>query len=152
MLFGLLYLAHIILCADALVSQQITFSSHIGFAPNKAIDQQRNLRFFPSDVDRLPRIGATLKSRPTTIYRPRSLDALHNTRTRSLRYAESPTEPLEWDVKEVPGPDVEDRHTLAQLARMSGNAYAMPGRPNWYEIDQTWNQVCSLSVHPHIVS
>jgi lipase ATG15 len=51
------------------------------------------------------------------------------------------TEPLEWDVHEVPGPDIEDRHTLAQLARMSGNAYALPGRSNWYEVDQAWNQV-----------
>ncbi|EKM82470.1 hypothetical protein AGABI1DRAFT_34300 [Agaricus bisporus var. burnettii JB137-S8] len=75
-----------------------------------------------------------------TVYRPRSLETLHNARRQSMRYGESPVEPLEWDVKEVLGPDVENRHTLAQLARMSGNAYALPGLPNWYEVDQAWNQ------------
>ncbi|KAG6910289.1 hypothetical protein DXG01_011686 [Tephrocybe rancida] len=39
----------------------------------------------------------------------------------------------------VLGPDVEDRHTLSQLARMSGNAYALPGQKNWYEVDMAWN-------------
>ncbi|KAH9981326.1 Alpha/Beta hydrolase protein [Lactifluus volemus] len=37
------------------------------------------------------------------------------------------------------GPDVEDRHTLSQLARISGNAYALPGQSNWYDIDSAWN-------------
>jgi len=41
----------------------------------------------------------------------------------------------------VEGPDVGDLHTLAQLARMSANAYALPGQKNWYEVDQAWNTV-----------
>lgn len=39
------------------------------------------------------------------------------------------------------GPDIEDRHTLSQLARISGNAYALPGQKNWYDIDSAWNVV-----------
>jgi len=30
-------------------------------------------------------------------------------------------------------------HTLSQLARMTGNAYAQPGKSNWYEVDPAWN-------------
>ena len=68
----------------------------------------------------------TLKAVPTTIYRPRYLRDAHLT---------------PWDPIEVLGPDIEDRHTLSQLARMSGNAYALPGQKNWYEVDSAWNIV-----------
>lgn len=81
----------------------------------------------------------TVKARPTTVYRPHSIEALHRARLRSLHLSES--EALEWDPVEVLGPDVEDRHTLSQLARMSGNAYALPGQKNWYEVDMAWNKV-----------
>jgi lipase ATG15 len=68
----------------------------------------------------------TLKAVPTTIYRPRSVQNLQHTA---------------WDPIEVLGPDIEDRHTLSQLARISGNAYALPGQKNWYDIDSAWNVV-----------
>jgi lipase ATG15 len=80
-----------------------------------------------------------LKARPTAVYRPRSLDAIHHARMRSLR--EHQSEIVEWDKVQVPGPDVEDLHTLDQLARMTGNAYALPGQSNWYEVDSAWNRV-----------
>ena len=82
-----------------------------------------------------------LKTTPTTVYRPRSVEALHQTRLRSLLHKESELEPLVWDRLEVNGPDVNDLHTLAQLARMSGNAYALRGRSNWYDVDPAWNTV-----------
>lgn len=85
----------------------------------------------------------TLKARPTTVYKPRSDSALQHARLRSLQFGQS--EPLEWDAVEILGPDIEDRHTLAQLARMSGNAYAIPGQKDWYEVDPAWNTVCT---HP----
>jgi len=68
----------------------------------------------------------TLKAVPTTVYRPRSLQDAHDT---------------PWDPTEMLGPDVEDRHTLSQLARISGNAYMLPGRKSWYDIDSAWNIV-----------
>jgi putative lipase involved disintegration of autophagic bodies len=85
----------------------------------------------------------TLKAIPTTVYRPRSLEALHHARLRSLYSGES--EAVEWDQVEVLGPDIEDKHTLAQLARMAGNAYALPGQKNWYEVDMAWNTVRCVS-------
>ncbi|KAJ7087887.1 alpha/beta-hydrolase [Mycena epipterygia] len=81
--------------------------------------------------------STSLKARPTTVYKPRSLDAFHHARRRSLNFAES--ERVEWDSYDVLGPDIEDLHTLAQLARMTGNAYALPGNSTWYEVDPAWN-------------
>ncbi|KAI0082845.1 alpha/beta-hydrolase [Panus rudis PR-1116 ss-1] len=74
---------------------------------------------------------------PTTIFRPRSIQALLDARQRSLHNSEST--PLDWVQVDVPAPDVTDRHTLGQLARMTGNAYALPGQDNWYDIDGAWN-------------
>lgn len=88
----------------------------------------------------------TLQARPTTVYRPRSLAALHQARLRSLRFGES--EKVEWDRVEVLGPDIENKHTVSQLARMTGNAYALPGQKNWYEVDLAWNTVRSIPSHP----
>jgi hypothetical protein len=85
----------------------------------------------------------TLKVRPTTVNRPRSQVGLQRARLRSLRYSES--EKVEWETVETLGPDIEDRHTLAQLARMTGNAYALPDRENWYDIEPKWNNVCIIS-------
>ncbi|KAJ6502398.1 alpha/beta-hydrolase [Mycena sanguinolenta] len=86
--------------------------------------------------DASPAFGS-LKARPTTVYKPRSLDAFRHARWRSIHLEES--ERLEWDPQEVLGPDIEDIHTLAQLSRMAGNAYARPGKKNWYEVDEAWN-------------
>jgi lipase ATG15 len=91
----------------------------------------------------------TLKARPTTVHRPRSHALLQRARLRSLHSREC--EIVEWDQKEAMGPDIEDRHTLSQLARMSGNAYALPDQSNWYEIDPAWNMV-RLSAYCNIPS
>jgi lipase ATG15 len=86
------------------------------------------------------RASLSLKTRPTTVYKPRSLNAFHSARYRSLHFSQS--ERVDWEPQDVLGPDIEDLHTLAQLARMSGNAYALPGKSNWYEVDSAWNTVC----------
>ncbi|RXW20466.1 hypothetical protein EST38_g5389 [Candolleomyces aberdarensis] len=86
-----------------------------------------------------------IQTTPTVVYKPRSLEFLHKTRLRSLQHSEcqaqaaNGTQRLEWDAVQVQGPHVGDRHTLAQLARMAGNAYALPGQKNWYEVDSAWN-------------
>ena len=79
------------------------------------------------------------QAKPTTVSRPRSLEALHGARLKSLIHAQS--EPVEWDAVETLGPDIEDRHTLVQLARMAGDAYSLPGSSNWYDVDDVWNTV-----------
>jgi hypothetical protein len=86
----------------------------------------------------------TLQSRPTTVYRPSSPAGLQRARLRSMHQSES--EKVEWITTKTLGPDIEDRHTLAQLARMTGNAYALPGEDNWYDIDPSWNNVCIIPI------
>ncbi|KAF8634091.1 hypothetical protein AX15_001093 [Amanita polypyramis BW_CC] len=96
----------------------------------------------PLDADALSQPSSTspiaIQAKPTTVYRPRSLEALHRARIRSLQHAQS--EYVDWNAVEIIGPDVEHRHTLVQLARMAGNAYALPGHENWYDIDEAWNK------------
>ena len=82
-----------------------------------------------------------IQTKPTLVYKPRSLELLHKRRRQGSKPSSFPgyeEEDLQWDTQEVIGPDVEDRHTLAQLARMAGNAYALPGQRNWYEVDPAW--------------
>jgi len=79
----------------------------------------------------------SLKAVPTTVYRPSSYETLEHARWRSIHLGQS--EPLRWIETQVLGPDVTDRHTLAQLARMAANAYQLPGENNWYELDPFWN-------------
>ncbi|KAI0797643.1 Alpha/Beta hydrolase protein [Abortiporus biennis] len=82
-------------------------------------------------------IPITLKARPQTIWRPTSAFDYQKARLRSLREGES--ESIEWEQVEILGPDIEDKHTIGQLARMTGNAYALPGQKNWYDVDLGWN-------------
>lgn len=88
--------------------------------------------------DRLADAASTitaLRTRPTVVYKPRSVDQFMDSR----RNPEAG--PVDWIEWKTEGPDVEDRHTLKQLAMMSGNAYALPGQKNWYDLDEAWNQV-----------
>lgn len=100
------------------------------------------------DTDQTPRFSdysfpqhfhptLSLKAVPTTVYRPSSYEALEHARWRSIHQAQS--EPVEWIETQVLGPDITDRHTIAQLARMAANAYQFPRKDNWYELDPPWN-------------
>ncbi|KAF8447897.1 alpha/beta-hydrolase [Boletus edulis BED1] len=84
----------------------------------------------------------SLRAVPTTVYKPSSYEELQHARWRSIHQAQS--EPVEWIETQVLGPDVMDRHTLAQLARMAANAYQLPWKDNWYELDPTWNTNASF--------
>lgn len=75
----------------------------------------------------------TLKAVPTTVYRPITQEHLKHPA---------------WETVEILGPDVQDKHTLSQLARISGNAYALPGQKNWYDVDSAWNIVSCHYLHP----
>lgn len=74
---------------------------------------------------------ATVQTVLTTVYRPESLYAVEHARS-SLDPA------IRWHETRVLAPDVADRHTLAQLARMSANAYRTPTQSNWYPLDPAW--------------
>ncbi|KAJ7285296.1 alpha/beta-hydrolase [Mycena rebaudengoi] len=78
----------------------------------------------------------TVHTRPIRAFKPPSF-ALHAAaRARSMRFGESLD--LPWDEEEIPAPDVEDRLTLLELAKMSNNAYVEPEDPAWYELGANW--------------
>lgn len=123
----------------------ITFELQNDYTPRFNDDDLHDLTFDISNTSEAPTATAlTLQATPTTVYRPRSVPAYQHARLRSLQSQES--EAVEWEQVRVLAPDVQDKHTLSQLARMTGNAYALPGRPNWYEIDPAWNTVRILPV------
>jgi lipase ATG15 len=55
----------------------------------------------------------TIKSRPTVVSRPVSLDLVQQARLSSTH--DSVSTSLEWEEVKTTGPDIEDRHTLAQV-------------------------------------
>lgn len=59
---------------------------------------------------------------------------------------------FEWDRHSVLAPDVTDQYTLAQLARMAANAYALPGAPNWWDLDPMWTSVSTILSTTHCVA
>ncbi|KAG9018714.1 putative lipase atg15 [Tulasnella sp. 427] len=82
--------------------------------------------------------AAVLKTKPMRVRRPRSQTAFHAARQDSR--INGITRCLDWDDIEVPGPDIEDRETLLELAKITGNAYALDsGSRNWYPLDGKWN-------------
>ena len=55
---------------------------------------------------------------------------------------------IEWEEKEVWGPDVTSMETLAQLGRISANAYALPGEKNWWDLEDYWNATVPIGWEP----
>ncbi|TFK92300.1 alpha/beta-hydrolase [Polyporus arcularius HHB13444] len=122
-------------------AREITFELLNGYTPRLNDDDLHDITQVAFDIsntgDLAPSTVVTLQATPTTVYRPRSVAAYQDARLRSLQSEESV--PVEWEQVQVLAPNVQDKHTLSQLARMTGNAYALPGRPNWYDIDPAWN-------------
>ena len=80
-----------------------------------------------------------IPTRDIKSYSPESHTAFMSARSRSMRYMQSQS--LTWNDHDVPGPDVDKRQTLLQLAKMTSNSYFPPGDKEWYEIGSSWNSV-----------
>ena len=83
--------------------------------------------------------AGVFKTRLIDVSRPRNHTAIYDARTASV--VQEKCHSLQWDRISVTAPDVTDQYTLAQLARMAANAYALPGAPNWWDLDPTWTSV-----------
>ncbi|KAF9645132.1 alpha/beta-hydrolase [Thelephora ganbajun] len=77
------------------------------------------------------------KTRSIDVWRPRNYTAVSDARTASA--IQEKCHRLQWDRLSVKAPDVTDQYTLAQLGRMAANAYALPGAPNWWNLDPIWS-------------
>ncbi|KAG2017729.1 lipase [Coprinopsis cinerea AmutBmut pab1-1] len=100
---------------------------------------------------RAKRTPYMISTKPVRRYRPSSFEAFSaaresirlqsQSRITGLRSAENSgaVEPLNWEVEDVEGPDVEKRETLLLLAKMANDAYVDPKDPAWYPLDEGWN-------------
>lgn len=88
----------------------------------------------------------SVRTGKTSVHRPRSRDAFHAARMRSMRYGQNMR--VDWDVEEVNGPDVTDKETLLTLAKMTFDAYIDPSDSSWYDLGGQWNVV---RIYTHIV-
>lgn len=81
----------------------------------------------------------TIHTRSISTFRPPSMEAFTEARTRSIKFKQ--TMPLKWEEDEVIAPDIESRETLLELAKMTNNAYVAPDDPAWYDLGGGWNSV-----------
>jgi hypothetical protein len=82
------------------------------------------------------------KTRSIDVWRPRNYTAVNG--ARAVSAIQEKCHGLQWDRLSVPAPDITDKHTLAQLGRMAANAYALPGAPNWWDLDPMWSPVSTI--------
>lgn len=82
-------------------------------------------------------VPLSLKTTRGNVKRPRDAQAYQEARRRS--YYDQQTTILEWGDDEIPMPDLTDRSTVLELAKIAGNAYSRPDSKNWYSIDNRWN-------------
>ncbi|KAF8646685.1 hypothetical protein AX16_007098 [Volvariella volvacea WC 439] len=85
----------------------------------------------------------TLHTTKLTTHKPNSLSAFQSARQLSFHSGQTSSS-LHWLSDEVPGPDVEKRETLLELAKMTYNSYYEPGSKEWYDLGSKWNKT-----HPH---
>jgi len=81
----------------------------------------------------------TVRTRTVNSYRSPSFHIYARARRRSMSFAQS--EDFPWEPDEIPGPDVESRESLLQLAKMANNAYVPPNDTAWYDLGENWEPV-----------
>ena len=86
--------------------------------------------------------GYHARTRSMKAIKPSSPDAFH--RARALSKLSRQSASLDWDEDDIQGPNVEDRETLLDLAKMTNNAYLEPGEAGWYDLGGDWNVVSAL--------
>ena len=90
---------------------------------------------------------ARLRTRKQRIARPKSSAAYQIARRARMN-------DIEWGEDEVVMPDIEHRETLLEMAKITGDAYALPGSKSWYDLDARWNSVrppTSLPCSPALI-
>jgi lipase ATG15 len=109
-------------------------SAHVIFAD---VSPQALKVIMSNDTSGSTKPSYSVRTRLGKTFRPSSFAAHERARLRSLRFGEN--EWLDWDEEETVGPDVENRETLLELAKMTNNAYVAPDDPAWYDLGDGWN-------------
>lgn len=78
-----------------------------------------------------------LRTHPIRVNRARDQEQFHEARRQSFYSQQSAI--IDWDETEVLAPDLTDRPTVLELAKMTGNAYVRPEDKGWYDVGGRWN-------------
>ena len=81
--------------------------------------------------------GFHFRTHPISVNRVTNQTKYHKARRESFYTQQSAI--LDWEESEVLAPDLTDRPTVMELARMTGNAYVRPDDKGWYEVGGRWN-------------
>ncbi|KAE9405199.1 alpha/beta-hydrolase [Gymnopus androsaceus JB14] len=103
-------------------------------------------RSLSQDQDQHTNRTFTVQTRQTPSYRGPDYDAIWQARVHSIKFGQSQS--LNWEIEDVPGPNVESRDTLLTLAKMTNNAYVEPGDPAWYDLGGDWNSTYPFGWEP----
>ncbi|CAG7846312.1 Putative lipase ATG15; AltName: Full=Autophagy-related protein 15 [Serendipita indica DSM 11827] len=120
--------------SSAATPPQILFNDHL-VVPDL---QTQAIRELTEDYTAAGREPHHLKSHRQKIHRLRHPEKLQEARLRALR--SSQTAALDWDEVDIEMPDVTDRLTVLELAKLTGNAYAIPDSRGWYDTGGKWNK------------
>ncbi|KAG8896635.1 putative lipase atg15, partial [Tulasnella sp. 403] len=127
---------------DALVPQPLTFRlRHI-----HGVSNETNVIFHDVPETYAVSVMHSVNTRPVKVHRPRSQEDFHRTRLRWRR--EGLLDSLGWDEDVIPGPNVDDREALLELAKMTNNAYVQPGDAEWYNLTDKWNNSSPFGWEP----
>ncbi len=91
-----------------------------------------------SSVSDLASPPVSIRSSRVRTARPPSFAEIARARQISMR---GQSAALDWEEEDVPGPDVTRRETLLLLAKMTSDAYFVPGASGWYNLTDEWNVV-----------
>ena len=80
----------------------------------------------------------SIPTSPVRTARPQSAVAFAEARSLSMR---GQSAVLDWEVGDIPGPDVSKRETLLLLAKMTSNSYVEPDTDGWYNLTNEWDIV-----------
>lgn len=81
--------------------------------------------------------GLTLQRKNIQTYKPSSFEAFQTSRAENARL-DGVTDADLWVQSHTSAPDVEDRGTLLNLAKMTNNAYYERKDKYWYALGQQW--------------
>ena len=78
-----------------------------------------------------------LKVKATTTLKPRD----QSYRNQGFRSLDTSISQESWTKETIPGPDITDKDTVLQLAKINYNSYTEVSSPGWYDLEGQWSVV-----------
>ncbi|KAF9436770.1 putative lipase atg15 [Entomortierella beljakovae] len=131
---------NVFIAGQELPSETFTLKHLLHHGGNRFPRLFRRLDLDPIDV-RLSEIRGgkshthTLKVRATSAIQPRD----KSFKGQGFRSFDTSIAPESWTREVIASPDIEDKDTVIQLAKMNYNSYTEIGSPGWYDLEDKWD-------------